>query len=167
MAIEERLRFETLLSGLSTQFLNLPPSEVDQQIERGLQRIAEFLEVDRSTLLEFSEDRRQLRATHAWTAAGCEPAPASVAFDRLPWATETILRGQIVLFSRVGDLPDEATRDKESLRKGGPKSAVAIPLAVAGSVTGAVAFLPFAMSDPGRRGWSSGCGWSRTSSPTR
>ncbi len=28
MAVEERLQFETLLSRLSTRFLNLPPSEV-------------------------------------------------------------------------------------------------------------------------------------------
>ena len=32
MAVEERLQFETLLSRLSTRFLNLPPSGVDRQI---------------------------------------------------------------------------------------------------------------------------------------
>ena len=42
-AVEERLRFEILISQLSTRFLNLPPSEVDRQIEHGLRRLAEFL----------------------------------------------------------------------------------------------------------------------------
>ena len=41
-AVEERLRFEILLSRLSTRFLNLPPGEVDRQIEHGLQHLAQF-----------------------------------------------------------------------------------------------------------------------------
>jgi transcriptional regulator with GAF, ATPase, and Fis domain len=138
--VEERLRFETLLSRLSTRFLNLPPDEMDRQIEHGLQRLAQFLEVDRSTLFEFSEDKTHLCATHSWTVSGCEPAPALVAFDQLPWATDNMLRGDIFQFSQVSDLPDKATRDKAYLQKRGPKSAVAIPLAVAGSVTGVVSF---------------------------
>jgi len=76
-----------------------------------------------------------LRATHSWTVSGCEPAPALITFDQLPWATAIMLRGDIFLFSQVSDLPAEATRDKAYLRKLGPKSAVVIPLAVAGSIT--------------------------------
>ena len=46
----ERLRFENLLSRLSAGFTNLPAEEVDGQIERGLQQIADFLEIERSGL---------------------------------------------------------------------------------------------------------------------
>jgi transcriptional regulator with GAF, ATPase, and Fis domain len=148
MAVEERLQFETLLSRLSTRFLNLPPAEVDRQIEHGLQGLAQFLEVDRSTLFEFSQEKTHLRATHSWTVAGCEPAPALIAFDQLPWATAKMLRGDIFLFSQVSDLPDEATPDKAYLRKQGPKSAVVIPLAVAGSITGAVSFASLGTERP-------------------
>ena len=152
MAVEERLQFETLLAQLSTWFLNLPPNEVDRQIEQGLQHLAQFLAVDRSTLFEFSQDKTHLRATHSWTAAGCEPAQALIAFDELPWATKKMLRGDIFLFSQVSDLPEEATPDKTYLRKRGPKSAVAIPLAVAGSITGAVSFASLGTERP----WSDG-----------
>ncbi|HEV3444655.1 MAG TPA: hypothetical protein VG099_08440, partial [Gemmataceae bacterium] len=41
--LNERLRFESLLSRLSAIFINLPAEEVDSQIERGLQQIVEFL----------------------------------------------------------------------------------------------------------------------------
>jgi len=152
MAVEERLQFETLLSRFSTRFLNLPPAEVDRQIEHGLQGLAQFLEVDRSTLFEFSQDKTHLRATHSWTVSGCEPAPALIAFDQLPWATAKMLRGDIFLFSQVSDLPEEATRDKAYLRKLGPKSAVVIPLAVAGAITGAVSFAALGTERP----WSDG-----------
>ena len=36
---DEALRFERLLADLSSRFVNLPPSEVDQQIEQSLQQI--------------------------------------------------------------------------------------------------------------------------------
>jgi transcriptional regulator with GAF, ATPase, and Fis domain len=130
----------------------MPPNEVDRQIEHGLQHLAQFLEVDRSTLFEISQDKTHLRATHSWTVAGCEPAPALIAFDQLPWATAKILRGDIFLFSQASDLPEEATRDKAYLQKQGPKSAVVIPLAVAGSITGAVSFASLATE----RAWSDG-----------
>lgn len=42
-AIQERLRFETLVTELSAKFVNVSASQVDAQIESGLQRIVEFL----------------------------------------------------------------------------------------------------------------------------
>src|SRR5882724_11412973 len=42
-AIQERLRFETLLTELSATFVNVPASQVDSQIEAGLRRIVEIL----------------------------------------------------------------------------------------------------------------------------
>ena len=45
-----RLKMEALLSDLSTAFINVPVSEVDRKIEQGLQKVVEFLGVDRSTI---------------------------------------------------------------------------------------------------------------------
>jgi hypothetical protein len=47
---DEGMRFERLLADLSARFVNLPPSEVDQEIEHSLRQIVEALEVDRSSL---------------------------------------------------------------------------------------------------------------------
>ncbi len=66
----EGIRFERLLADLSARFVNLPPAEVDQEIEQGLRQIVEALEVDRSTLMEFSEDGKQLITTHQWAREG-------------------------------------------------------------------------------------------------
>src|SRR5262249_23100981 len=50
--VRVRLPFETLLAGLSATFINLSAGEVDSQIESALQRLVEFLEVDRGGLAE-------------------------------------------------------------------------------------------------------------------
>src|SRR5437588_4017106 len=63
--LDERVRFESLLSRLSATFINLPAEEVDTQIERGLQQIVDFLGIERSSLAQFSEDGGDLLVTHS------------------------------------------------------------------------------------------------------
>ena len=67
---DEGIRFERLLADLSARFVNLPPSEVDQEIEHSLRQIVETLDVDRSSLMEFSEDGKLFIATHSWAREG-------------------------------------------------------------------------------------------------
>ena len=51
-ALSDRLQFEQLLSGLSARFVNIPPDQVDSEIEDGLKQILEFFQVDRCALLQ-------------------------------------------------------------------------------------------------------------------
>src|SRR5262249_50178592 len=88
--LDERLRFETLLARLSATFINLPAEEVDGQIERGLQRIVDFLEIERSSLGQFSEDGRELVVTHSYTIPGFSPFPHANLAPLLPWYTASI-----------------------------------------------------------------------------
>src|SRR4051812_42474650 len=91
--LEERLRFETLLSDLSVRFINLPADQVDREIEAGLGSIAEALGLDRSTLFQLSEDGKTLVVTHGWAAPGFEPLKAVIPQEELPWALRKVLRG--------------------------------------------------------------------------
>ena len=60
-SMEERLRFETLLSDLSTRFINLPTDKIDSQIVDHLKRIALVLKIDRCSVAEYNEDKTKLR----------------------------------------------------------------------------------------------------------
>src|SRR3981081_2738280 len=71
--LNERLRFESLLARLSATFIHLPAEEVDSQIERGLQQIVEFLQIERSSLAQFSAERKQLHFTHSYAVPGFPP----------------------------------------------------------------------------------------------
>src|SRR6266498_2730218 len=68
--LDERLRFESLLSRLSAAFIHLPAEEVDSQIEQGLRQIVEFLQIERSGLGQFSADGSQLVTTHSYAIPG-------------------------------------------------------------------------------------------------
>jgi PAS domain S-box-containing protein len=136
-----RLDFEGLLSDLSRTFISLPEEEVDANMERSLARIGEFLQMDRITFFEASRNRSEFTATYTWNVPGVAKAPPSVTATDLPWWASRVFRGEMTLASRVDDLPEEASAEKEYFRQRGIVAAASIPLNVAGEITGAIAFL--------------------------
>jgi C4-dicarboxylate-specific signal transduction histidine kinase len=137
----ERLRFETLLSEQVATFSRIAPADVDREIQRALRRIADVLGVDWGNLSEYSDDSRTARVTHWWVADGVGPQPSAIAFEEIPWVMTRLRRGELVRFSRIEDLPErEAAVDRETYRRLGIKSQVAVPLTVEGAVVGALAF---------------------------
>ncbi|MBU0982322.1 MAG: PAS domain S-box protein [candidate division Zixibacteria bacterium] len=139
-AVEERLKFETLLADLSAAFVGARASELSTEIERWLARFVNFLDIDRSTVMEFVDDPRGSRIIYAWTVDTKSPSAGVVSADHLPWIVSKLRRGELVLFESHNDLPKEAAADRKEIAKGDLRSAVAIPLSVGGEILGAVAF---------------------------
>jgi len=74
--LEERLRFETLIADLSTQFINLPPGEVGHEIEDAQRRVCECLGLDLSALWQWADETpRYLALTHLYRPLGGPPTP--------------------------------------------------------------------------------------------
>ena len=137
----ERLQFETLLSEQVATFSRISPADVDREIQRALRRIADLLAVDWGNLTEYSDDSRTARVTHWWVADGVGPQPAAIGFEEIPWVVTRLRRGELVRFSKIDELPEgDATVDRETYRRLGVKSQVAVPLTVEGVVVGALAF---------------------------
>jgi signal transduction histidine kinase len=57
-----------------------------------------------------------------------------------PWLTRKAFSGEVVVLSRLKDLPPEASKDLADFRLMGNKSNVTVPLRIAGIVVGAVMF---------------------------
>ena len=139
LALEERLQFERLLADLSAGLIHIAATEIEAALERGLQQVSAFLRVDRGTLDEFFRDTPGVRM--AWTAPGIEPLPPVLDnADKFPWTVESLQRGDIVRFSRVDELPPEATIDRASYLGVGTRSYVSLPLRAGGPVLGALSF---------------------------
>jgi len=76
--LEDRLRFEGLISDLSAGFVNISSEKIEVEIKKWLQRITEFFDADRCTIGLFSEDGTQLQSAFEYHLAGVEPAPDSI-----------------------------------------------------------------------------------------
>ena len=70
-ALSDRLQFEQLLSGLSARFVNIPPDQVDSEIEDGLKQVLEFFQVDRCALLQILPDKSSWQITHDRLLGSC------------------------------------------------------------------------------------------------
>ncbi len=77
-SLEERLRFETLISDLSAAIVNAAAADVDAAITDVLRQVAERLKLATCALLSFSAESNELAVTHV-----CSPDKGDRALDRL------------------------------------------------------------------------------------
>jgi len=132
MRLREQLEFERLLSEVSAGFADRPVERIDEAIRGALERTLRHLDVDRAAIGQASSDGRTLTLTHVICRPGIDATATEVPTGEFPWSRDRALRGQVVCFSRVDDLPPEASADQASYRRRGIKSMVLVPLIATG-----------------------------------
>jgi len=137
--LDERLRFEQLLSDLSARFVNIPPDRVDAEISSGLEQVAVFLDADRAVLWERSPDDGRFHATHSWSRPEVESFPDWTTEDDFPWLIERLRHGEAVILESREDLPDEARRERRWGKRAGVKANISVPLLLGGSLVAILA----------------------------
>jgi two-component system, LuxR family, sensor kinase FixL len=127
--LKRQLMFETLLSEISANFINLPGERIDDVIQDTQRRVCQQLGLDFSALWQLSlEDPRYFYQTHVHRPAGGPPLPEQMeAESNFPWALEQLKSGKIVAIS-TEKAPREAARDRETWRRYGVKSSLSFPL---------------------------------------
>jgi signal transduction histidine kinase len=142
--LETHLSFGTLVAELSARFAKVATSDIDQAVQDGLQVVVESLDLDRSTLLEFSADQTELYATYSYAVPGIKPFVRTYPLHKeFPWLTEKLRRGEIQRIRRLEDLPEESLLQKQSGRRVGIKSNLVIPVSVSGAQICAIGFGSF------------------------
>jgi transcriptional regulator with GAF, ATPase, and Fis domain len=133
----ERLRFETLVSGLSARFINLPVDQVDVAIEEAQRQVCEALGFEMCALWQWSADNPGSQTlTHLYRPLGGPPVPDRMdARAHFPWCLDQMLAGETVVLSSIDQAPPGAARDREGWRHYGVKSVLTIPLAIGGAST--------------------------------
>jgi PAS domain S-box-containing protein len=136
-ALKERLHFEELLSSLSARFVNLPSDQVDIEIQKALQQLLIFFQVDRCGLVQIMRDKETWQVTHQAFTDTVTPVPMNTELpvSRNPWAYDLLVRQrQAVFYSSHVELPPEAGIDKRTFEELGIRSQLTIPLATSGTV---------------------------------
>ena len=137
-ALADRLRFEELASGLSAKFATLQGAAVDRGIEESLQRVGEHLGADRATITQRVDGSDAIEAIYVWRRLGEPTTPLPMRRADLPWTAERIRSGQLLRFSRLGDLPAEAAVDRETFGRIGITSGLGLPLITGAATVGAL-----------------------------
>jgi formate hydrogenlyase transcriptional activator len=133
------LEFETLLADLSARFVNLPPGEVDREIEDGLRRMCEPLGIDLAILWQWAGSAADVIVpTHAYCTQEVLRPSEPMREEDYPWARQQVLAGRMFAISSLEEYPVEAAVDRETCRRFGIKAGVCLPLWVGGEPVGAM-----------------------------
>ena len=139
-ALTQRLRFESFLLELSAAFATVPVGGLAHQIEEWLGKLAEFIDVDRSSLWELHPGDERIRLLYFHARPGiAAPSPEASAGDML-WMTDQYRRGNVVSWSRIPrDIPQRAAGEHAWARLISAKSVLCIPMS-AGPVVRSIVF---------------------------
>ena len=140
--MEELLRFERLLSGVSARFINVSSSRLDGEIENALMEVLKFFRVDRCALLRTLPGKASWIITHVAASGHVPPIPKGVELPRAlhPWAYEKLVdKKEVLAFSRIDDMPPESDADKKTWIEWGIRSNLTIPILSGESVDHVIA----------------------------
>jgi signal transduction histidine kinase len=135
--------FENLLGDLSAFFIRVPVEEIDSEIERWLHRIVIAMQVDRGIVAQLEPADGALYITHQSARNGTVTPFLGTRVNTtpaFPWLAAKVLAGEIVMFSRLEELPPEASKEVATSRLHGIKGHVSIPLKINGAVVGSMSF---------------------------
>ncbi|HSO21945.1 MAG TPA: sigma 54-interacting transcriptional regulator, partial [Chondromyces sp.] len=132
--LRKRLTFETVLSELSSRFVNVESADVDREIEEAQRQVCECLALDIAALWQLSPDVPGVfTMTHHYRVVDDPPIPEDFdAREYFPWALGRVLAGDSVTLSSIDAAPVEAATDCETWRYFGIKSVFLFPLSTGG-----------------------------------
>ena len=158
--LDERLKFERLLSDLSARFINIAPDQVDLEIQSSLRQILEFFQVDRCGLIRVTPNDNSFRITHVAYASDIPPVPENtdLSLNLFPWVYEKIIKQhEIVSFTRRDELPREAAVDKQTYEGLEIRSALNIPISVGTVLDYIISIIRSTKTVAGRKNIFRGC----------
>lgn len=138
--LSERVRFEAFLADMSAKFTGIPANRVGEDITQGLNLLVEFLNIDRSSLLELSTDLAQMKVLYSYAREGFAPIPAINITRQFPWGLSKLKRKEVFVFHSLDELPSEAATDRKSFEHFGIKSNLTIPISLGDSAFYLIAF---------------------------
>ncbi len=128
-----RVGFGELIAELSSRFINLPPGEVDREIEDALRRVCLPLGIDYAVLWQWSAAAPGVfTATHAYHAQEDLRSGEPLQEGLFPWVRQQMLARRAVVLASLEEFPAEAAVDRDSVRRLGIRSALCLPLSVGG-----------------------------------
>ena len=134
--------FERLITHLATHFINVPTEKVEAAVELALQKIGEFAQLHRVSIVLLDENRTNFTKTYEWCAAGVKAAAESVRdtpISRYPWVREKLMANQIMLIRGSEDFPVDAP-ERIDYEKYGTGSALVVPMMAQGGPIGCFSF---------------------------
>lgn len=141
--LSQRLRFEGLITEISTEFINLGPAEIDAGINKALQQVGRFAQADRGYVFQLNQEGTLVTNTHEFCAGKIKPQRdrrQNLPVAQFAWAMGVLRQHDILHVSRGSDIPLAAVNEKKQFVKMGIKAFVLFAMKNHDRLTGFVGF---------------------------
>ncbi len=131
--LKYKLEFESMVTDISSRFVNAQPDNFDNTVDYALQKSGEFFQVDRSYMFLISKDRTILNNTHEWCANGIKPQihiNQNININNFNWLQKKINKSWYLSIYDIDTLPPEASLEKEAFKKQDIKSLLLVPFII-------------------------------------
>ncbi|MCF6334638.1 MAG: hypothetical protein L3J12_02730, partial [Spirochaetales bacterium] len=132
-------KFEKLISALSGELTSSGEMELARTIHHWMEEIGLILESEISILFQ-KDNKGELYIDDFWRKNNsAEPVVYNPA-ELFPYLSVTVLEGKTITVSSFNELPEEAEKDKQNLKKMGTTSFSFLPLGTKDQIVGAFFF---------------------------
>jgi transcriptional regulator with GAF, ATPase, and Fis domain len=133
-ALAQRRRFQELVADVSSRLVTAPDAEAEAIVQECMRLVCEFVEADRSTMFWLDTDSDTVSIEYQWSPD--DNLVGTTSMDQFPRFAALLKASQTVRIDDVAGLPDESAMDRESLKRYGLKSFIALPLVVGDATLG-------------------------------
>ena len=141
--LERRAELEALITSISTHFMNIDLSQLDQEIEGAAGQVASFARSDRARVMRLSPDGQTATVTIEWFAPGIAPSIPVVPLlrrDESPEIFDHFLRNEVLFAPRRDELPPEMAGLRHLMEMMDAVAVVVVPMMYGTRPIGAIAF---------------------------
>lgn len=140
---EKQVSFQKMISTISTDFVTVTSSNLDDKIKALLETSGHYMLADRSYLGIFKEEEQSIYFTHKWLGEGINSAiDSSEGLQVTPytWSRSKLKANEILFIPSVKALPIEARMEKDVMQEKGVQSLIYIPISQKEKVIGFIGF---------------------------
>lgn len=138
-----RLKFENLISNISTNFINLSPDQINAGIDSALSEVGKFADADRASIFIFGKNGQNVVQIYHWISEAMKAdltRKRSFTTEEIPWFMNELNQFRVIHIPDVDALPPEAERTREILRNYDVLSCTVVPLVNKGVLFGFLGF---------------------------
>ncbi|MCA9154303.1 MAG: response regulator, partial [Planctomycetales bacterium] len=138
-----QLRFQQIISQISTDFINVAVDQVDETFDRALATVAEFLGAERALLLLLAEDDQFYYCEYEWVAdprRSIRQRLQRVELHEFGSMGALLSQRQAVFIPDVERLPETQIAEQRFFERVQTKAAIRLPMSIGGKTMGLVSF---------------------------
>lgn len=122
------LQFETILTRLALESINIPLKEIDSHIDKILKLITKYAGVDRTYIALYDSTGDALVITHDWCSKNFKPSITTVKRELIPASWKRKRKSEIIMIPDIKKVKYPKNSNPSKIFSGDIKSAMLTPL---------------------------------------